>query len=460
MCHCDRSQGRCDSQYSKENINVLINLHLKNIGPAPEMMLELSPRLNILTGDNGLGKTFLLDVIWWALTRKWPHELNEGLTSGYPAKPSDPNKAATISFEIDAKKKRAAYESSYKQRDQAWVGKAGRPPNPGLVIYALADGGFAVWDPARNYWKTKGSIDVQERHPAYIFSNNNVWDGLSIKADGKTSMVCNGLIADWSSWIKEQGEDALRMRRVLMALAPPAQGASLELGKSFARLSLDDVRDIPTIRMGTQQDIPILHASLGVRRITALSYMLSWAWREHLLAAAQLGEPPSTRLVLLFDEVEAHLHPRWQRAILPALLNVAQTLTDAGDASVQIIASTHSPLVLASLEPHFEQERDAWFDLDFEDERAVLRKRPFLRHGDASSWLTSDAFDLTAARSIEAEAAITTALALLRSDEPELDALKSAHRALQASLSDIDRFWVRWAGFYEDTLKRRGHNPS
>jgi DNA repair exonuclease SbcCD ATPase subunit len=43
-------------------------LHLKNVGPAPEMYLHFGLRLNIITGDNGLGKSFILDVVWWALT--------------------------------------------------------------------------------------------------------------------------------------------------------------------------------------------------------------------------------------------------------------------------------------------------------------------------------------------------------------------------------------------------------
>lgn len=50
---------------------MLEHLRLKNVGPASEMELELSPQLNVITGDNGLGKSFLLDVAWWALTRTW-----------------------------------------------------------------------------------------------------------------------------------------------------------------------------------------------------------------------------------------------------------------------------------------------------------------------------------------------------------------------------------------------------
>ena len=73
-------------------------LHLTNVGPAPEMEMELAPRLNLITGDNGLGKSFLLDVAWWALTRRWPHDLNANLTSGYAARPTDVKVTATIEF--------------------------------------------------------------------------------------------------------------------------------------------------------------------------------------------------------------------------------------------------------------------------------------------------------------------------------------------------------------------------
>ncbi len=53
---------------------MLHSLHLTNVGPAPSMELDLAPRLNLLTGDNGLGKSFLLDVAWWAMTRRWPRD--------------------------------------------------------------------------------------------------------------------------------------------------------------------------------------------------------------------------------------------------------------------------------------------------------------------------------------------------------------------------------------------------
>jgi predicted ATP-binding protein involved in virulence len=98
---------------------MLEGLRLENVGPAPKMVMDLAPRLNLITGDNGLGKSFLLDVAWWALTRKWPHDLNPMLTSGYAARPTDPKKESTISFRLESKVKSVEYKSTYVARDQA-----------------------------------------------------------------------------------------------------------------------------------------------------------------------------------------------------------------------------------------------------------------------------------------------------------------------------------------------------
>ena len=80
---------------------------------------------------------------------------------------------------------------------------------------------------------------------------------------------------------------------------------------------------------------------------------------------------------MLIDELEAHLHPRWQRSILSSVLRLAESLH--ANATIQLIAATHSPLVLASAEPTFDAEQDAWFDLDLEKvgnkPQVMLRKR-------------------------------------------------------------------------------------
>ncbi len=428
-------------------------LHLKNVGPAPEMKMELGDRLNLITGDNGLGKSFLLDVVWWALTRRWPQDINPNLTSGYPARPTDVKKPATIEFRLTpkTKAKEVSYTSTYAPLDQAWSGKAGRPWNPGLVIYAHADGGFSVWDPARNYWKKKGNIDVQDRLPAYVFSQKEVWEGLPLGASMK---VCNGLLMDWSIWIRENGVPAKNMARVLAALSPSKEPQDRLAPGPLTRISIDIGQDIPSLQTGYGREVPILYASSGVRRIVALAYMLLWTWQEHRLAAEQIGEEFTNQVVFLIDEIESHLHPKWQRTILTSVLHLMSALHKS--AKTQLIAATHSPMILASAEPTFDSTRDAWFDLDLVERKVELRKRDYVRLGDISNWLTSDAFDLREPRSVEAEVVIRRAKQLLTQSPPAtVQDLSALNPELQKVLGGTDPFWVRWSAHLERLREKK-----
>ena len=143
----------------------------------------------------------------------------------------------------------------------------------------------------------------------------------------------------------------------------------------FTRISLDDPRDIPTLKMPYGQDTPVLFASSGMKRIIAFAYMLVWAWQEHGKASALLGKSPSTELTFLIDEVEA----RWQRQVIGALLELAKELSP--HTNVQLIVTTHSPLVMASCEPQFDAAQDAWFDLDLEGDQVVFTQREFVKQG-------------------------------------------------------------------------------
>ena len=412
------------------------HLKMTNVGPAPTMELEFGKRLNRLTGDNGLGKSFLLDIAWWSLTRKWPAEINPKLTAGKKALPAGAGEAK-ISFSFTSKSKEVNYDSSYLRKEQAWTGRPGRPANPGLVLYAMSDGSFAVWDPARNYWRTQDGVDVQDRSPAYVFSPAEVWDGLPGRGN---TWLCNGLVRDWAGWQKEKGMPFKHLKEVLKVLSPSSKEI-LEPGE-LTRISLDDVRDMPTIRMPYKQDVAVVHASSGMRRIMALAYFLVWAWEEHKQAAKQLQEPETKQIIFLIDEIESHLHPSWQRSIVPALLSVIKELTKK--AEMQLITATHSPLIMASVEPFFDSDQDAWFDLDFERKNVVLSHREFEKHGDAATWLISEAFDLKSGRSLEYERLIEKASTLLEKEEPRVSDINKMNDRLIRALGPKDDFLFRW----------------
>ncbi|MBQ6657253.1 MAG: AAA family ATPase [Ottowia sp.] len=408
------------------------------------MRLEFGSRLNLLTGDNSLGKTFILDIVWWAMTRKWPAEVNPRLIAGKKAVPPI-GQEGKIAFLFAEKPEGEEYTSTFNRREQSWPVRADRPPFPGLVMYAMSDGSFALWDPHRNYWAHPSGMDAQKRLPAYVLSQAEVWDGKR-GFDGR-SWACNGLLRDWASWQKENGVQFKHLEQVLAKLSP-APGEALCPG-SLTRVDLGDARDMPTVHMPYGQDVAVVHASSGVRRILAIAYMLVWAWHEHLMAAHLLGEQTAQHITFLIDEIEAHLHPRWQRCIVKALISAAQSLgNDAASTNVQLLASTHSPLVMASVEPLFDPEKDAWFDLDLlrdsQVAKVALNKRDFIKQGDASNWLASEAFDLPSGYSLPAEEALNEAAKAMSAESFDAAQAKALEERLRGVLSDIDPFWIRW----------------
>lgn len=413
---------------------MLTSLKLVGVGPAPEMELDLAPRLNLVTGDNGLGKTFLLDVAWWALTRTWT-SAPAWPRRGTGAKPA-------IHYRIENGKP-AEYAARFDFPSQAWE-IAGPPPAPGLVLYARVDGGFSLWDPARNHWAVRTKAQRSgEQVPlplAYHFSPAALYDGLS--EGGHT--YCNGVIRDWVLWQLQKSEAFSRLTEVLKALSPDER-EPLVPGPP-TRVSLGDVRDIPTLEM-PYGSVPIVFASAGARRILGLAYLLVWAWEEHVRAAALLDQKPTTELVLLVDEIEAHLHPQWQRAILPALLAVATGL-GAGGMRVQILATTHAPLVLASAEPFFDEERDDLFHFQLQGDRVTVESGGWAKQGDVLNWLVSEFFGLRQARSRDAERVIEAAEAFMSGERDKLPrglrTEKAIHQELLRLLPGHDPFWPRW----------------
>ena len=198
-----------------------------------------------------------------------------------------------------------------------------------------------------------------------------------------------------------------------------------------------------------QGEVPLKVASAAVRRIISLAYLIVWAWREHQEASRLLNEPPENRMVVLIDEVETHLHPRWQRTILPALLACIEELRKGGD--VQIIASTHAPLVLASLETIFDSKKDRLFHLKLESNQTSLEELQWIRYGDVDNWLVSDVFNLAEPRSQEAEQAVVKALELLRRQpQPPMTEVESVDREVREVLGEIDSFLPRWSAYVED----------
>ena len=97
---------------------MLKSLKLHEVGLVPELTASFGERLNIIMGDNGMGKSFLLDVCFWTLTGTWP--------GGRMAIPDIASTEPTITCEIQSKTKPVPREAKYDFPFQTWTRQRGR----------------------------------------------------------------------------------------------------------------------------------------------------------------------------------------------------------------------------------------------------------------------------------------------------------------------------------------------
>ena len=418
-------------------------LEIREVGPATTIVYEPNKRLNVITGDNSLGKTFLLDSIWWTITGRWLE---------YPAVPRRNVRrtvpAITATFNTTVRQIRQP--GKYNWDRQVWrVPKRFRGIGA-LSIYARHDGSFVVWD-------TVSSLDGDEGLPHVdhvVLDRHALWHGKRIEDEqrGVTS-ICNGLLLDWVNWQARPsrfGEVFAAFTRCLDVLSPPG-GQRLVVDEPI--FMPGDEQEIPALAMeyGT---VAVVHASAGVKRVLGMAYVLIWAWFRHRRNARLAGRDPYDQLILLVDEVEAHLHPRWQRAIVPALMEVIQILSDELD--VQAHVASHSPLILASTEPVFDRETDSLHHLEIGKESISVNSINFVNFGNVDAWLVSDVFGLKHARSLEAERLIEKAKSVQLAARTSWAEVVEIDEGLRRCLRDDDEFWPRWRYFAQKVSEESG----
>lgn len=180
------------------------------------------------------------------------------------------------------------------------------------------------------------------------------------------------------------------------------------------------------------QILPYSMLSDGTRNLVAMASDLS-------LRAAVLNPWLGDKIntvggVVLIDEVDLHLHPSWQRIVVPALLNAFP--------NVQFFITTHSPMTLAALEPHISDPQPNIFLLSNGNAEPLGREL----FGTANNWLT-EVFGLEEPRSIEAENVLRKAKKMLTEKVPKPEKVQSLSKDLMKYIQEHDTFWIRWNYF-------------
>jgi tetratricopeptide (TPR) repeat protein len=141
-------------------------------------------------------------------------------------------------------------------------------------------------------------------------------------------------------------------------------------------------------------DIPLHGSEIPFRDLSdgyaSLLALVGHLFRYSLPASNWRGDPASVGGIMLVDELDAHLHPSWQRHILLDLRRIFPNL--------QILSTTHSPMIAGSIATEFVRV------LKREDSDVlVISDLPSIEGWRADQILTSMLFDLNTSRSFRTE---------------------------------------------------------
>ena len=163
-------------------------------------------------------------------------------------------------------------------------------------------------------------------------------------ADACSKSICDEVIEDSRTHNYVPGPD---IRGYLHH--PHAPGNTIRVLRMLA-VNTNDIRNFGNLSMWeepsysaydeSREKIPIYlgHLSSGTEGTLLWIRWLTLKILHHYEFAEDWNERPA---ILLIDEIENHLHPTWQRRVIPALLEHFPGL--------QIFATTHSPFVVAGL---------------------------------------------------------------------------------------------------------------
>ncbi|MBD2566831.1 AAA family ATPase [Anabaena lutea] len=146
-------------------------------------------------------------------------------------------------------------------------------------------------------------------------------------------------------WFRKQEdlENELRLENNTAYRDRQLEAVRQAISSLIASFSNLRVRRSPTLRMTLQkygEELIVNQLSDGEKCLLAMVGDLA---RRLAIANPGLEDPLQGYGVVLIDEIELHLHPKWQRDIIPALIKTFP--------NCQFIFTTHSPQVISEVKP-------------------------------------------------------------------------------------------------------------
>lgn len=321
-------------------------LELRNFRCFEHISAKLHPKMNVMVGINGTGKTTMLEAIRifvgaaFCELDKIENRISSpsiadddvrlhNLESQYPVRIEGvvdvdkgllPDKLAQWDRTLEKYGGRTKFNNS---KDVKSLSKN---------IQSIIRGGKDIPIPVIAYYSTDRY--KKEKRNTGLEADGSRLRGYYNALDSTTNIwFFLNIIKTETLWELQEGKKSAvlsMVRKVIVQCVPDCK-----------EIKHDVKQDKLIITQANGEKVPFSSLSDGVRNV--LSMVMELALRCYLLNPSQGENAPSeTPGVVLIDEIDLHLHPEWQLHILNDLTSVF--------GRIQFIVSTHAPLILSSLQ--------------------------------------------------------------------------------------------------------------
>ncbi|MGB0931379.1 MAG: AAA family ATPase [Chitinophagales bacterium] len=328
-------------------------LHLQNFKCFEDFTIQFPKRFTVLVGDNGSGKTTVLEGVLWGMLRR----IADFFVDKIDKKPSPqynipvgyvrlnigdygtlkkyiPQYPCKINCNSWVKTQEISWENECRDLSKYHRPKILSRPNVLQDMYLQMIGGESNL-PLIAYYKTNRLWDISPS------KNEDLYNKASRLSVYQTSLNADATDKNLLSWFKrmalvefQEKIEPPELAAVKKAVLSSLQSLSTD-GKTKIYYSARE--DDLLIDIGDGLELPLRMLSDGYRN--TLGMIADIAYRMAELNPHITTDSPG---IVLIDELDLHLHPKWQKHIVHDLKTIFPNL--------QFITTTHSPFIIQSLE--------------------------------------------------------------------------------------------------------------
>lgn len=335
-------------------------LTLQNFKCFDNIDMEFHPNLTVIVGENGSGKTSIMEGAAIAVSTMFVK------MDGLSARSIDKSQAHLKAFSIGSTKDvQPQYPVTVKASAVTkseiiqWARSLNRPEGKMTVVNAkkminlgisfqehLRNGDASLILPVIAYYGTGRLWDYHREKQSDVSETNNRMNGYigCVAGTADIKMMMN--------WFSKMTVQKYQNQELGLGRIPELEAVYSAMEACYKRITgIEDVK--MQYNMGTKEleavyrnesgglmRIPINQLSDGYK--STISLVADIAYRMAVLNPQLLGNVfRETDGIILIDEVDLHLHPTWQQRILGDLTEIFP--------KVQFIVSTHAPAVISTV---------------------------------------------------------------------------------------------------------------